>query len=159
MARAARGARLVGSDVDTAGRHAGAVPRRQRLSRQPASRRPRRADDDRRSRSPRGARHDARRLPPQQWPYRGWRASARGLLQLRRESGGRHGQPRERAGSQRLRRAGDDACAGADDFGERAARQRDAAGRAGPGIRRRLRHHRAGEVRPAGRRQRPGRHR
>ena len=42
---------VVGSGVDAAGRHAGAVSRRQRLPRRARARRPRRADDARRSRS------------------------------------------------------------------------------------------------------------
>ena len=117
VARAARGDRLVGSRLGAAGRHAGAVSRRQRLSRRPRARGPRRADDDGRSRSAGGARHDARHLSAQQRPHRRRSAADRGLLQLRREGRGRHRQPRQRAGSQRLRRAGDDAGAGADGVG------------------------------------------
>ena len=64
-----------------------------------------------------GARHDARHLSAQQRPHRRRRAADRGVLQLRRARRGRHRQPRERARPERLRRAGDDARAGADGAG------------------------------------------
>ena len=132
----------------------GAVSRRERLSRRARARRPRRADDDGRSRCgsrraastlvtcPRSNGHTGAGAPPIEDFY------ASGVQRR-----GRHRQPRQRAGPERLRRAGDDARAGAVGAGRRAARQRDAPGRPRARLRRRLRHDRARQARaPAGRR-------
>ena len=92
------------------------------------------------SRAARGAGDHAGHLPAQQRPHRRGRAADRGVLPIGRPRRDRHRQPRQLAGSERLRRAGDDAGAGAWRAGVQAAGERDA--RRGPGarLRCRLRH-------------------